>query len=98
MLLSLKANIETPPTLPEVALELGLSARSLRRHLARQGCSYRDCLNNIKSQRAKELLRDPNLTISYISDMLEYNSPANFNRAFKKWFGMTPSEFRQVGT
>ena len=48
-----------------------------------------------KIKEAKKLLRQEELSIAKISDMLEYSSIHNFSRAFKKLFGVSPKQWRE---
>ena len=90
--------ISDPPSLGEIASRIAMSPRSLRRYLNRQNLTYRDCLNSVRAKHAKFMLQDPNISITEISEFLNYDSPANFNRAFKRWYDMSPSEYRTIET
>lgn len=57
--------------------------------------TYYEILNQIRIDRAKELLKDGSLRISDISDMVGYGEAAHFSRVFKKETGMSANEFRQ---
>lgn len=83
------------PTLDELAGVLNTSARTLDRHLARQGISFRELSLTIRNERACELLAEPNLAISNIAYRLGYSDVANFSRSFKKLNGVTPSQYRE---
>jgi AraC family transcriptional regulator of adaptative response / methylphosphotriester-DNA alkyltransferase methyltransferase len=50
--------------------------------------------NHIRCEKAREMLEKPELAISYISDVVGYNSPSHFTRIFRKEYGCTPSEYR----
>lgn len=58
------------------------------------GKSFYDILNNIRIQKAKELLADPSLKIGEIGEMVGYADTAHFARTFKKLEGMSANEFR----
>lgn len=58
------------------------------------GKSFYDILNNIRIQKAKELLMDPSLKIGEIGEMVGYADTAHFARTFKKLEGMSANEFR----
>ena len=49
-----------------------------------------------KMERAKELLRSKGMNISQISEKLSFENPQYFARAFKRHFGMTPTEYRKL--
>ena len=59
------------------------------------GCGFNDYLNSLRLENAKILLRQPFLKINEVADMSGYNSIAYFNRIFKKYVGVTPSEYRE---
>lgn len=78
----------------KVARMLGLSARTLRRRLAAEGKTYEQVLNEASAIVAKQLLATSLLSIQEASYRLGFSSPSAFHRAFKRWTGMTPLEFR----
>jgi two-component system response regulator YesN len=51
--------------------------------------------NHVRCEKAKEMLDKPELSISYISDVIGYNFPSHFARIFQKEYGCTPSEYRK---
>lgn len=59
------------------------------------GCGFNDYLNNLRIENAKILLKQPFLKVNEVADMVGYNSIAYFNRIFKKYIGVTPSEYRE---
>jgi len=83
------------PRIAEVALALGLSARSLQRHLAQQGTSFSKVVERTRRQHALELLVQDDLNISEIAQALGYTDPSNFCRAFHKWTGQSPNRCRR---
>lgn len=83
-----------PPSLGELALELSLSTRSVIRHLNRAGTSYHQLLDELRRQRAKILLNDAEVRVSDVAAALGYEDPANFGRAFRRWFGTAPGRYR----
>ncbi|WP_433989716.1 helix-turn-helix transcriptional regulator [Sulfitobacter sp. TBRI5] len=78
------------PRIAEVAGAMGLSARSLQRHLAKQGTSFSRLIERTRRQHALELLVQDDLNISEIAQALGYTDPSNFCRAFHKWTGQSP--------
>lgn len=85
---------DSQPTLDELAAVLNISARTLDRHLARQGTSFRTLALTIRNERARDLLGNDKVAISQIAYRLGYSDVANFSRSFKKSNGITPSEYR----
>lgn len=83
------------PSMEYVANLLGLSERTLHRHLAGEGTSYQDVLDESRISSAKKLLAQKELSIDDISFRLSFSVPASFSRAFKNWTGYAPSVYRR---
>jgi len=77
-----------------VARFMGTSVRSLQRRLTYLGSRYQDVLDSIRREAAGQYLSDRALSISEVGYLLGYSEPAAFHRAFKRWHGSTPHEFR----
>jgi len=75
----------------------GLTPRSLQRAINAQGASYRDLLNDARRNYAIQHLGMPSVKIAEISKQLGYHSAGHFTRAFKRWTGLTPSDYRSRG-
>jgi AraC-like DNA-binding protein len=84
-------------TLPEVAAELGLHPRTLRRQLSDEGTSFRALLNEARSTLAVDLLCNVGLTVEEVSKRLGYTEASTFCHAFKRWHGVPPSAYPRVG-
>ncbi len=80
----------------DVASELNLSCRNLQRKLKSEGVSYKDLLNECRQKKALNLLSDNNLPLSEMSYILGFDNASNFSRAFKRWHGSTPGQFRKT--
>jgi AraC-like DNA-binding protein len=90
--------LKTPgrfPKLDAVAAALGLSVRSLRRHLRQQGVSYQVLLEEVRKNLALDYLNNSLLSVEQIAELVGYGEAANFRKAFRKWTGKAPSEFRK---
>jgi AraC-like DNA-binding protein len=72
----------------------GLSTRSLQRMLKKHSLSYNGLLNEARQQFAMEKLNTPSIMIADIAYQLGYKDAAHFTRAFKRWTGKSPSEYR----
>lgn len=83
------------PSQSEVASQLNMSTRSLSRQLAQQGTSFQKMVNSLREQLAKNYLASSDRTIEEIACLLDYESPPNFTRAFRRWTGLTPLQYRQ---
>jgi AraC-like DNA-binding protein len=77
-----------------VAKLCGVSRRTLSRKLTESGTTLNREIATLKTQRAKTLLENPELSISKISSRVGYNDPSVFTRAFRRWTGVNPSEYR----
>jgi AraC-like DNA-binding protein len=80
-------------TLPDVAAELDVHPRTLRRRLAEEGTSFRALLNEARSTVAVDLLRNVGLTVEEVSTRLGYTEVSTFSHAFKRWYGLAPSAY-----
>ncbi len=81
------------PTLPDIAGELDVHPRTLRRRLAEEGTSFRALLNEARSALAVDLLRNVGLTVEEVSTRLGYTEVSTFSHAFKRWHGVAPSAY-----
>lgn len=91
---ALRPEREGYPAPQQVAAQLHLTTRTLRRRLQEQGASYQQLLMEARRRDSCQLLLDANLDIGHIGALLGYTDPANFTRAFKRWHGLTPSDWR----
>ena len=82
------------PELAEVAEQLHVSERTLKRHLQAEGCSFQALLDEVRQRDAERLLANPQLAIKQVADAVGYADPANFARAFGKWTGLSPKAWR----
>ena len=78
-----------------VAKHLSLHPRTLQRKLKDAGMNYSKIVEDIRKDVATERLKNSNITIMQLSDYLGYNDNTAFTRAFKKWFGETPVQWRK---
>lgn len=82
------------PTLPLTAARLGLSARSLQRQLEMNKVTYSDVVDQVRFELARSLLSSTNFVVADIGATLRYRDPSSFSRAFARWSGMSPREYR----
>ena len=85
------------PTLEDVAAELHVSPRTMIRRLRLLGTSYQELTTEFLQARAKELLTNDEITVKEVAGMLGFDTPANFGRTFKRWFGVSPGVYRASG-
>lgn len=82
------------PTLKSVARRLDVAPRTLQRRLRAEGASFQGVLDDVRCALAKQYLGDAAIAIEETAFLLGFSEPSAFNRAFKRWTGATPSEFR----
>lgn len=81
-------------TQSEIAKTLGLSENLYWRKLKKEGTTYKLVLNGLKRDFALRLLADPNHSVESVGAQLHFSELSAFNKAFKKWTGMTPGRYR----
>ena len=79
----------------EAAASLFMSKRTLARKLKEENSSFRKIRDEILSRQAISYLCDSMLSIEAIAALMNYHDGANFRRAFKRWFGLSPDQYRQ---
>ena len=85
------------PRLEQVAQQLHMSPRTLKRRLLEQNTSFRAIVDGVRLEQARLLLRETALSVDAIAATLGYSDTSNFNRAFRRWQGMSPAAFRRKG-
>ncbi|MDC0661415.1 AraC family transcriptional regulator [Marinobacter sp. SS21] len=83
------------PAADVFAEQVGLSTRTLHRQLASENKTYQGVLDEIRCSLAKQFLDQPDLPVEVVSAQVGFSEAANFRKAFKRWTGLTPSEYRQ---
>lgn len=78
-----------------IASSINVSQRSLQRKLRKQGISFSQLLENTRRELSLQYVRDPQYSLHEVSFLLGFAEPGNFSRAFKRWYGQSPSRFRQ---
>ena len=80
----------------DVARALFVSKRTLARRLKQEGRGYREIREQLFAELAARHLRESKLSVEAVAALLGYHDAANFRRAFRRWYGQTPAEFRQA--
>lgn len=83
------------PSINQIGSHMGLSSRTLTRRLSESGLSFRDLINKTQQDISIGLLRDPTRNMSEIAFQTGFSEQSAFNRAFKRWTGQSPTEFRK---
>jgi AraC-like DNA-binding protein len=84
------------PSLRKVAAALRMSERTLSRRLDQAGTQFRALLDEVRRERAEYLLQASALSISDIAQRLGFSDATAFGRAFRRWFGVTPTRYRAL--
>jgi AraC-like DNA-binding protein len=82
------------PAAGVIASELGLSLRTLHRRLAEDGLSYQSIVDGMRRSVATELLENTHLAMDQIAERVGFADAVSFRKAFKKWTGCSPTDFR----
>ncbi|MEM9191187.1 MAG: AraC family transcriptional regulator [Myxococcota bacterium] len=86
------------PSIAVVSKQLGMSERTLRRALKKEGSSFRELVDDVRRCRAESLLQSDRTTISEIAFLLGFSDASAFSRAFRRWCGVSPQAFRQTSS
>lgn len=93
LLLQFKGRI---PTIEEAAAAMNLTPRNLQRRLLQENTNFRDIAGTVRKEIAFQLMKNPAIKISEISDILGYSDLTAFRKAFKSWTNTTPREMRKT--
>lgn len=83
------------PSIHQIAEHLCMSNRTLTRRLSDAGVTYRDLIKKIQEKVAKHLLKNTSRSLAEITFETGFSEQSAFNRAFKRWTGLSPVEFRK---
>lgn len=86
---------EGPPSQQQVADALHVSNRTLQRKLREEGTSFSALLQDTRSQLARKYLGRGSRSVVETAYLLGFSEPSTFSRAFKRWTGMAPAEYRE---
>jgi len=78
----------------QVAAMLGMHSRTLHRRLAESGTNFRALVDSCRFELARQMLADTDHDVGYIAGVLDYADTSAFARAFRRWSGSTPSDWR----
>jgi len=80
-------------SLKEVASLMGFKERSLQRRLKLEGFTFQVILDQVRQEIAKDLMSESNINLTNMAQRLGYAELSVFSRAFKVWFGVSPSKY-----
>lgn len=81
-------------TSEQTARALGVSERTLARRLSEAGTSHQALVDELRARLALRYLTEDHLSVERVAELLGYSEARAFQRAFKRWFGSTPKNFR----
>jgi AraC-like DNA-binding protein len=84
-----------PPTIEDVAGKVGMASWTLRRKLKKEGTTYQKLLDHTRKELAESYISDSIHSFTEVAYILGFSSPAAFHRAFKRWMGVSPGEYRK---
>jgi AraC-like DNA-binding protein len=82
------------PSVIQIAEYLGMSARTLKRRLSEKGHTFRDLVQKIQRDTSIDLLRNSTQSMGEIAFQTGFSEQSAFNRAFKRWTGQSPVDYR----
>jgi AraC-like DNA-binding protein len=83
------------PGIVQVSKHMGMSNRTLTRRLAEDDLTFRDLIRKTQEAVAKDLLKNASRSVAEIAFETGFSEQSAFNRAFKRWTGVSPLEFRK---
>lgn len=83
------------PTLDQVAVQLNMASWTVRRKLVEEGSSFQQVLNDTRRDLSVSYVCGTVLSLGEIAYLLGFGSPTAFQRAFKRWTGTAPGQYRQ---
>lgn len=79
-----------------IAKQLNMSLRTLQRKLQEEETSFSTIYTSIRQEMANEFIQDSQMSMTEIAYLLGFSEQANFTRAFRRWYGTSPSEARET--
>ena len=83
------------PTERGLAEAVGLSRRTLQRRLAEHGITYKRLVDETREALARRYLENPQRSLTEITFLLGFSEQSAFTRAFRRWHGESPSDYRR---
>jgi len=83
------------PKQQDIADNYGISLRQYQRNLSALDTNFTKLLNEVRHEQAKQYLSDNELTLADITHLLGFNDQSNFTKAFKRWEGVTPNNYKK---
>jgi AraC-like DNA-binding protein len=86
------------PMVENIAAQLGMHPRAMMRRLKQEGTSHSALLDSLRREHAERYLRMPHLGVAEAAFLLGFSDASAFIKAFRRWFGIAPLEFRRRAT
>jgi AraC-like DNA-binding protein len=83
------------PRREDIASSLALTERTLQRRLHAERTSFQQLLDEARRELARKYMTEDRITLGQVAYMLGFVDESNFFRAFKRWFGLPPGQYRQ---
>jgi AraC-like DNA-binding protein len=83
------------PGLIAIATQLGYAPRTLQRKLQEAGTAYHILLDEMRRELSIYYLREQKIAVSEVAFLLGFSEASAFHRAFRRWMGVSPGEFRR---
>jgi len=90
---SLLKDLQNVPSLHSIARDMNMSERTLRRRLDELAFSFQDIHDSVRKMKSFELLQDARYSLQDVATETGFAETRSFRRAFKRWTGISPSEF-----
>ncbi len=84
------------PNQEKIASSLNMSLRNLQRKLKEEDTSFKKILDETRSELSRQYLRGSDRSIIEVGFLLGFSEPSNFARAFRRWTGVSPHEYRET--
>jgi len=79
-----------------IARRLGMSGRTLQRHLADDGLTYASIVDEVRLEATKIALANLSMSLSHVAYFVGFEEQSSFSRAFKRWTGTSPKDYRDA--
>lgn len=84
-----------PPTLEDIAVRLATTPWTLQRKLTSEGTGFRELLDVTRRDLCADYMRETDLSLAEIAWLLGFSGPAAFQKAYRRWFDISPGEHRK---
>ena len=82
------------PSIDEICDQLNLSRRTLQRRLKEHGIEFSTLIEDVRRELALSYMKESNYSMTEISLLVGYSESASFTRAFRRWTGQSPQQYR----